>query len=74
MTKYQVVVDQNKCIGAAGCVAAAMLTFRLNLDKKSEIIDQDGNSDTEKLTAAQTCPTGAIMIVDTETGQKMWPK
>jgi ferredoxin len=74
MTKYKVVVDQNKCIGAGSCVAAAALTFRLNEANKSEIIDQDGNSDEEKLLAAQTCPTGAIMVIDTVSGQKVWPK
>ncbi len=74
MTKYKVVIDQNKCIGAASCVATAVLTFRLNSSDKSEIIDQDGNSDEEKLLAAQTCPTGAIMVIDTVSGQKLWPK
>lgn len=73
-TKYQVRVINDKCIGAASCVAVAAMTFRLNDANKADIIDQDGNVDTEKLLAAQSCPTSAIEVIDVETGEKIWPK
>lgn len=73
-TKYQVNVIADKCIGAASCVAIALLTFKLNAANKAEVIDQDGNVDTEKLLAAQSCPTAAIEVVNIETGEKVWPK
>ena len=73
-TRYQVKVDAGKCIGAASCVAVAALTFKLNDKNKAEIIGQDGNSDQEKLLAAQSCPTAAIEVIDTQTGEKIWPK
>ncbi len=73
-TKYQVTVDVKKCIGAASCVAVAALTFKLNQDNKAEVISQDGNNDSEKLLAAQSCPTGAIIVIDTTTGEQVWPK
>ena len=73
-TKYHVRVINDKCIGAASCVAVAAMTFRLNDANKSDIIDQDGNVDTEKLLAAQSCPTSAIEVIEVETGEKVWPK
>jgi ferredoxin len=73
-TKYQVKVDPSKCIGAASCVAVAVKTFKLNQEDKAEIMDQDGNSDEEKMLAAQSCPTGAIEVYDIATGEKVWPK
>lgn len=73
-TKYQVKVINDKCIGAASCVAVAAMTFKLNDAKKADIIDQDGNPDTEKLLAAQSCPTAAIEVINIETGEKVWPK
>lgn len=73
-TKYQVRVINDKCIGAASCVAVAAMTFRLNDENKADIIDQDGNVDPEKLLAAQSCPTAAVEIIDTTTGEKIWPK
>ena len=73
-TKYQVRVINDKCIGAASCVAVAAMTFKLNDANKADIIDQDGNVDSEKLLAAQSCPTAAIEVIDTATGEKIWPK
>lgn len=73
-TKYQVKVDVEKCIGAASCVAVAALTFKLNDENKAEVLSQDGNSDEEKMLAAQSCPTGAIFVVNAETGEQIWPK
>lgn len=73
-TKYQVRVINDKCIGAASCVAVAAMTFRLNDANKADIIDQDGNLDTEKLLAAQSCPTSAVEVIEMATGEKVWPK
>jgi len=74
MTKYKVVIDKNKCIGSGSCVDLANLTFRIGTDGKVELIDQDGNSDEEKLLAAQSCPMIAIKIINTETGETVWPR
>lgn len=73
-TKYQVKVINDECIGAASCVALAEMTFKLNNENIAEVIDQDGNVDEEKLLAAQSCPTAAIEVINTETGEKIWPK
>lgn len=74
MTKYKVIIEKEKCIGNGTCSVLAGLTFKLEVDNKVEIIDQDGNSDEEKLLAAQSCPSGAIKIINTSTGETVWPK
>lgn len=74
MTKCKVIIDKEKCVGTGGCVGLAGLTFRLGEDGKAELIDQDGNSDEEKLMAAKACPIKAIKIINTETGETLWPK
>lgn len=73
-TKYQVKVINDKCIGAASCVAVAKMTFKLNEKNIADVIDQDGNVDEEKMLAAQSCPTAAIEVINVETGEKVWPK
>ena len=71
--KYLVEVIAPKCIGAASCVAIAPHTFRLNEDDIAEVIAQHGDDDPTILLAAQSCPTAAIVVTDTETGKQVWP-
>lgn len=71
--KYQVQVINDKCIGAASCAAIAPGVFELDEANIAQVISQDGDSDEMKLLAAQSCPTNAIIVVDTETGQQVWP-
>ncbi len=71
--RYQVKVLREKCIGAGTCVELAEKTFQLDEKNIAVIIDPHGNSDEEKLLAAQACPVGAIVVVDQETGEQIWP-
>lgn len=71
--KYKVEVIREKCIGAASCVAIAPGVFKLDEEQIAVIISQDGDDDATKLLAAQSCPTAAIIVTDTETGQQVWP-
>ena len=71
---YKVTVVRDKCIGAASCVAIAPKVFQLDKENKAVVISQEGNSDDEKLLAAQSCPTAAIVVIDEETGEQIWPK
>ena len=73
MGKYKVSVVRSKCIGAASCVAIAPKVFQMDKENKAVVISQDGNSDDEKLLAAQSCPTAAIVVIDEETGEQIWP-
>lgn len=74
MGKYKVKVLRNKCIGAASCVAIAPKVFQLDKENKAVVLSQDGNTDDEKLLAAQSCPTAAIVVIDEETGEQIWPR
>jgi ferredoxin len=71
--KYQIKVIRKLCIGAASCVAVSPAVFQLDKDNKA--IVPDGATDTMEniLMAAQSCPTKAIVVIDTETGQQVWP-
>jgi ferredoxin len=71
--KYKIKVLRDACIGAASCVAVAASTFQLDSENKAVV--QEGSIDPADtiLMAAQSCPTKAIVIIDTETGQQVWP-
>jgi ferredoxin len=75
MAKYKVVVIRDKCIGAASCVAIAPKAFKLDDEQKAVVLDSFAQeSDDNLLLAAQSCPTAAIIVTDTETGEQVWPK
>lgn len=71
--KYKVEVIRDKCISAASCVAIAPKVFDLDEKDIAIIISQDGNDDETKLLAAQSCPTMAVIVTDTQTGEQVWP-
>ncbi|KUK79420.1 MAG: hypothetical protein XD95_0404 [Microgenomates bacterium 39_7] len=71
---YRILVDKKKCIGAASCVGIAPNTFNLNEDDIAEVKDEVGDDQKTQLLAAQSCPTGAITIIDQETGWQLWPQ
>ena len=71
--KYHVKVINEKCIGAASCVAIAPGTFKMNEENIAEVISQNGDTDEMKLLGAQSCPTAAVIVTDMETGKQVWP-
>ena len=71
--KYTVKVVRNGCIGAATCVAVAANTFKLDQENKAVIIEGSTDAESTILMAAQSCPTKAIVIIDSETGKQVWP-
>ncbi len=71
--KYHVKIDRNLCIGAASCVALAMKTFELDSENKAIVLDEGGDeAETIKL-AAESCPTKAIILENSETGAQEYP-
>ena len=63
-------VNREKCIGAAVCVSIAPEKFELDDDNKA-VVKKNGNvGDKEILLAAQSCPTQAITVFDSD-GKKM---
>ena len=71
--KYKVKVIRNLCIGAASCVAVSPQVFQLDNENKAVIPDGANDIPENILMAAQSCPTKAIVVIDTETGQQVWP-
>lgn len=72
---YKVVVIKEKCIGAASCIAVASKAYKLNDQQIAEVIPTIAHeSDDTLLLSAQSCPTSAIEVYDTVTGDKVWPK
>jgi ferredoxin len=70
--KYKIKVIRNLCIGAASCVAVSPATFEL--DGENKAVTLQGNDTPENiLMAAQSCPTKAIIVIDTETNTQVWP-
>jgi ferredoxin len=72
--KYKVKVVRDGCIGAASCVALAAATFKLDDENKAVILEGSEDAAESILMAAQSCPTKAIIITDTETGKQVWPE
>lgn len=71
---WKIHVDRDLCIGAATCVAIAPKTFILDSEVKSIILSSvDDEDQSVILDAARGCPTAAIIIED-ETGEKVFPK
>jgi ferredoxin len=71
--KYKVKVIRDLCIGAASCVAVSPNVFQLDQENKAVIPDGANDIPENILMAAQSCPTKAIVIIDTETGKQVWP-
>lgn len=71
--KYRVEVIRDKCIAAGSCVFIAPKVFELDEENLVRILSQEGNDDESKLLAAQSCPTAAIRVIDTETNTQIWP-
>jgi ferredoxin len=71
--KYKVQVIRSLCIGAASCVAVSPDTFEMDAENKAIIKEHSMDTADNILIAAQSCPTKAIIVTDTETGQQVWP-
>jgi ferredoxin len=71
--KYKVQVIRDLCIGAASCIALSPATFEMDDESKAVILEGADDTPENLLMAAQSCPTKAIIITDTETGEQVWP-
>ena len=72
--KYKIEVLRDACIGAATCVAVSPETYQLDGEKKAVVQGISADTPDNILTAAQSCPTKAIVITDAETGKQIWPE
>jgi ferredoxin len=61
------------CMGAAQCVGLAPGVFQHTENRQSVVVDPAGAPEELIVKAASYCPTGAIEVVDAETGEALFP-
>lgn len=71
--KLRVTVDHNICVGNAMCPNIAEKVFAINEKRQSEVIDSDGEPREVVLEAAEACPVGAIIVIDADTEDQLFP-
>jgi ferredoxin len=69
MSRWKISVDKNACICSAMCVAIAPGRFVLDEQQRSGPVQAEIDPDEEVRDAAASCPSEAISLVDTGTGQ-----
>lgn len=70
-------VDESRCIGCCSCEIIAPDVFEINKEStsnpKSSVINQKGAGVNKIMNAAETCPTKAIIVENTDTNERMYP-
>jgi ferredoxin len=69
MSRWEVSVDKNACIGSAMCVALAPGRFLLDERQRSGPVEAEIDPDEVARDAGASCPSEAISLVDADTGQ-----
>jgi ferredoxin len=64
--RIEVTVDRSLCIGSGDCVDTAPDVFQLDEEDKAVVVDPDGASLDDVLTAAGNCPVSAIFVIGEE--------
>jgi ferredoxin len=63
VNRIEITVDRALCIGSGDCVDAAPDVFQLDDEDKATVVDPDGASVDDIITAAGNCPVAAIFVV-----------
>ena len=70
-------VDKSLCIGCCSCEIIAPDVFEINkesmMNPKSSVINQMGAGINKIMNAAETCPTKAIRVENTDTKERLFP-
>ena len=61
--RIAITVDRALCIGSGDCVDTAPDVFQLDAEDKAVVVDPDGASVDDIVTAAGNCPVSAIFVV-----------
>jgi ferredoxin len=69
MTRWEITVDKDVCVGSGSCLSVAPDVFHLDDEDRSCARAGAVAPDERLLDAAELCPTGAIRVVDTGTGR-----
>jgi ferredoxin len=63
VNRIEITVDRTLCIGSGDCVDTAPDVFQLDDEDKATVVDPDGASVDDVVTAAGNCPVAAIFVV-----------
>lgn len=74
MAKYKIEIDRDLCIGDGACCGEAPNTLEMDDENIAIVTDPEAHSAEEILQAAQVCPVDAIKLIDTDTGEQVWPE
>lgn len=70
-------VDKSRCIGCCSCETIAPDVFEINKESKSNpkssVINQKGAGVNKIMNAAETCPTKAIIVENTDSKERLYP-
>jgi ferredoxin len=69
--KLNVSVDKQECVASQTCVAALPNVFAVDDDGLAEVVDQNAAAEAELIVAGRNCPSGAIWVLDAETGEDL---
>lgn len=69
MTGWKIRINQDICVGSGTCTSIAPEYFTLNDEDRSSARPGVVPALPELIEAAEFCPTGAIEVVDAETGK-----
>lgn len=72
--KYKISINRELCIGCMSCADTAPKIFEMDEEMKSRVRTDTEIDLTLLLTAAEGCAVNAITVIDTETGEQLWPK
>jgi ferredoxin len=72
--RYVPVIDGGGCILSGDCEELCPSLFKVNA-REAEVLGTGADEATREalLEAAQACPTEAITVTDTQTGEQLWP-
>lgn len=66
-------IDRELCYGFGDCVNSAPGVFELDDEEKAVVVDPNAQGRDDLVTAAADCPVNAITIMDTATGEQVFP-
>lgn len=76
-SRFHISVEPTLCMAFGSCEVLAPKVFVLEKNKiinpKVRIVSEDGASFEDILSAAETCPTKAIRIIDRHSGEQVYP-
>lgn len=69
---YKIDIDPEVCMSSGKCVADAPDLFRFDDDEIAEMIPGAAQPNDERiLDLARACPSGALVVTDTDTGEEI---